>query len=230
MRLKVLLCGLVLVTLLPTPLAGAGAAAAGALHRRDPGRAGSPPGQRPDDADLRHLPGARGRAAAVGRVPGRVARRRAGATPCCWAPPRRRGCPTDLFASGEARWLGIQAAGQAESPRILLVGVPYALEAGDADAVGGIAAVGVRARRRDQADSREDLQLSTRRVPAGDGRDGTSRTVTLTGRPHAVSGGRGGDATTTWALPRAPPRSPRTTSWAGCRSRGRPPLGPVSAT
>jgi hypothetical protein len=38
-----------------------------------------------------------------------------------------QGLPTNLFASGEARWLGVQAQGQAEQPRVLLLSVPYAL-------------------------------------------------------------------------------------------------------
>jgi hypothetical protein len=51
---------------------------------------------------------------------------------------RSEGLPTDLFASGEARWLGVQAQGQAEQPRVLLLSVPYALKAGDAATVGGL--------------------------------------------------------------------------------------------
>ncbi len=51
-----------------------------------------------------------------------------------------QGLPTDLFASGEARWLGVQAEGQAEQPRVLLLSVPYALKAGDAETVGGLPA------------------------------------------------------------------------------------------
>jgi hypothetical protein len=51
-----------------------------------------------------------------------------------------QGLPTDLFASGEARWLGVQAEGQAEQPRVLLLSVPYALKAGDAQTVGGLPA------------------------------------------------------------------------------------------
>jgi hypothetical protein len=49
------------------------------------------------------------------------------------------GIPLDLFATGKARWLGIQPQLQAvgELPRILLVGVPYALKAADADTLGG---------------------------------------------------------------------------------------------
>ena len=49
-----------------------------------------------------------------------------------------QGLPTSLFASGEARWLGVQAQGQAEQPRVLLLSVPYALKAGDAQTVGGL--------------------------------------------------------------------------------------------
>jgi hypothetical protein len=47
------------------------------------------------------------------------------------------GLPTDLFASGEARWLGVQVEGQPEQPRVLLVAVPYALKAADAETLGG---------------------------------------------------------------------------------------------
>ena len=48
-----------------------------------------------------------------------------------------QGIPADLFASGEARWLGVQAQGQTEQPRTLLMSVPYALKALDAETVGG---------------------------------------------------------------------------------------------
>jgi hypothetical protein len=47
------------------------------------------------------------------------------------------GVPPELFASGEARWLGLRAEQQAEQPRVLLVSVPYALKAGDAETLGG---------------------------------------------------------------------------------------------
>ena len=50
------------------------------------------------------------------------------------------GLPASLFASGEARWLGVQAQGQAEQPRVMLLAVPYALKAGDAQTVGGLPA------------------------------------------------------------------------------------------
>ena len=48
------------------------------------------------------------------------------------------GLPTDLFASGEARWLEVQVAGEAPQPRVLLVSVPYALKAADAATLGGL--------------------------------------------------------------------------------------------
>jgi hypothetical protein len=50
---------------------------------------------------------------------------------------RPEGLPAALFAAGEPRWLGVQVAGQAEQPRVLLVSVPYALKAADADSIGG---------------------------------------------------------------------------------------------
>jgi hypothetical protein len=48
-----------------------------------------------------------------------------------------QGLPASVFASGEARWLGVQAQGQAEQPRVLLMSVPYALKALDAETIGG---------------------------------------------------------------------------------------------
>jgi trimeric autotransporter adhesin len=49
-----------------------------------------------------------------------------------------RGLPSDLFVSGEARWLGVQVSGQEEQPRVMLLTVPYAMKAGDAATVGGL--------------------------------------------------------------------------------------------
>jgi hypothetical protein len=43
-----------------------------------------------------------------------------------------------LFSSGEARWLGVQVQGQAEQPRTLLLSVPYALKALDAETIHGM--------------------------------------------------------------------------------------------
>ncbi len=50
---------------------------------------------------------------------------------------KAEGLPIDLFTSGQAQWLGVQAAGEAEQPRIMLLSVPYALKAADAETFGG---------------------------------------------------------------------------------------------
>ncbi len=50
------------------------------------------------------------------------------------------GLPLDLFTSGEARWLGVAINGGQEQPRVLLLSVPYALKAADAETVGGLPA------------------------------------------------------------------------------------------
>ncbi len=49
------------------------------------------------------------------------------------------GIPLDLFAAGEPRWLGVKVElpGEIEQTRVLLVSVPYALKASDADTLGG---------------------------------------------------------------------------------------------
>jgi hypothetical protein len=47
------------------------------------------------------------------------------------------GLPLELFASGEARWLEVQVQGESEQARVLLVSVPYALKAADAEMLGG---------------------------------------------------------------------------------------------
>ncbi len=51
------------------------------------------------------------------------------------------GLPMDLFTTGEARWLGVQVANEVEQkPRVLLLSVPYALKASDAETLGGLPA------------------------------------------------------------------------------------------
>ena len=47
------------------------------------------------------------------------------------------GLPLSLFTSGKALWLEAQIAGRPEQPRTMLVAVPYALRAADADTLGG---------------------------------------------------------------------------------------------
>src|SRR5579872_710410 len=48
------------------------------------------------------------------------------------------GLPAEVFTSGEARWLGVEIQGQPERPRIMLLSVPYAMKAGDAQTIGGL--------------------------------------------------------------------------------------------
>ncbi len=50
------------------------------------------------------------------------------------------GLPLELFSSGEARWLGVTVNGGSEQPRVLLLSVPYALKAADAETIGGLPA------------------------------------------------------------------------------------------
>jgi hypothetical protein len=48
-----------------------------------------------------------------------------------------QGLPVELFIGGEARWLGVRINDGAEQPRTLLLSVPYALKAVDAETLGG---------------------------------------------------------------------------------------------
>jgi len=52
---------------------------------------------------------------------------------------KNEGLPLELFAAGEPRWLGVQVnlPKEVEQPRVLLVSVPYALKAADAETLGG---------------------------------------------------------------------------------------------
>jgi hypothetical protein len=50
----------------------------------------------------------------------------------------KNGIPPDLFMNGEARWLAVQIANEPEQLRVLLVAVPYAMKALDAQTIGGL--------------------------------------------------------------------------------------------
>ena len=47
------------------------------------------------------------------------------------------GLPVELFATAQAQWLGVRQEGQAEQSRVMLLSVPYALKAADAETFGG---------------------------------------------------------------------------------------------
>jgi hypothetical protein len=51
---------------------------------------------------------------------------------------KSEGLPLDLFTSSQARWLAVTINGGEEQPRILLLSVPYALKAADAETIGGL--------------------------------------------------------------------------------------------
>ena len=53
---------------------------------------------------------------------------------------RAEGMPADLFSAQEERWLGVKAEGQAEQARVMLVSVPYAFKAHEAETLGGMPA------------------------------------------------------------------------------------------
>ena len=48
------------------------------------------------------------------------------------------GLPAELFISKEARWLGVEPKGLPAPVRVLLLSVPYALKAADAETIGGL--------------------------------------------------------------------------------------------
>jgi trimeric autotransporter adhesin len=48
------------------------------------------------------------------------------------------GLPANVFTSEQAHWVGVRISGQEEQPRVLLLSVPYALKAGDAETIGGL--------------------------------------------------------------------------------------------
>ena len=50
------------------------------------------------------------------------------------------GLPAELFHAKQARWLAIEAQGLPTPPRVMLLSVPYALKAGDAETIGGLPA------------------------------------------------------------------------------------------
>lgn len=51
---------------------------------------------------------------------------------------KSEGLPAELFISKEARWLGVEPQGLPVPVRVLLLSVPYALKAADAETIGGL--------------------------------------------------------------------------------------------
>src|SRR5271157_1034190 len=72
------------------------------------------------------------------------------------------GLPDGLFSQQEERWLGVQLQGQAEQPRVLLVSVPYAFKAHEAETLGGLPASSfVRTTPSDSSDARTTAASSS---------------------------------------------------------------------
>jgi hypothetical protein len=86
------------------------------------------------------------------------------------------GLPLDLFTSGTAQWLGVQPElpGAAEQPRVLLVGMPYALKAVDSDTLGGLPASAF-------------LQAAAASQTSSASAGGTSSATQVTGQDSTVS-------------------------------------------
>ena len=90
--------------------------------------------------DLPALQRSAGRIAAVDGNPERATRQKRPLFSDARLNHQRRDMPQDVFVSGEARWLGVQVAGQEEQPRVVLAAVPYSLKAADAETIGGLPA------------------------------------------------------------------------------------------
>ncbi len=87
------------------------------------------------------------------------------------------GVPDDLFSQQEQRWLGIQLQGEAEQPRVLMVSVPYAFKAHDAETLGGLPA------------------SAFVRAPSTDGSGSASNTAPGSAAQTAAASGNKGDKT-----------------------------------
>jgi hypothetical protein len=77
------------------------------------------------------------------------------------------GALAELFSSGDARWLGVltHSPGVSEQPRVLLVSVPYAMQAANAGTLGGLpASAFARASATSTANAATDDILSSRLV------------------------------------------------------------------
>jgi len=71
------------------------------------------------------------------------------------------GLPADLFAAGQARWLAVEPQGMPVPARILLLSVPYAFKAGDAETLGGLpASAFLRADAKSRAESSSPVAAS----------------------------------------------------------------------
>ena len=99
------------------------------------------------------------------------------------------GLPSELFATGEARWLEIQVAGEPAQPRILLASVPYALKAADAATLGGLPASAFAL-----AGNRELSNLAIHNAGNGVAPDAASTVTTTGGTSNTIAKFSGSNA------------------------------------
>lgn len=109
------------------------------------------------------------------------------------------GMPAEVFRSDEARWLGVQVQGQVQQPRTLLVSVPYALKAVEAEKLAG----------RSASDFvlSESLGDQVRRVIEGQTIVASQATSTGTAQPGQTKANSTAAAPTNAAGPMFPPSS-----------------------
>jgi trimeric autotransporter adhesin len=109
---------------------------------------------------------------------------------------KRDGLPSELFASEQARWIGVQIEQQAEQPRALLVSAPYALKAGDAETLGGLPPSAFLRATSDQAGSPVQTPASAATASAPVAAAGTSREAHSKPQPATAVTTSGGTAGT----------------------------------
>ncbi|HEV2196778.1 MAG TPA: hypothetical protein VGR55_14435 [Candidatus Acidoferrum sp.] len=107
------------------------------------------------------------------------------------------GIPAEVFRSDEARWLGVQVQGQVQQPRTLLVSVPYALKAVEAEKLAGKSA--------SDFVLSEGLGDQVRRVIEGQTIVASQATSTGTPQPGQTKANSTSTAPTTAAGPMFPP-------------------------
>jgi hypothetical protein len=100
------------------------------------------------------------------------------------------GLPAGLFASRDPRWLGVQAQlpDETERPRVLLVSVPYALQAANAETLGGLPP---------SAFVRVPPPASTDRLPQPEAVNPSATAVVSLGTVSAISSAQAAGSTTT---------------------------------
>jgi hypothetical protein len=99
------------------------------------------------------------------------------------------GLPMELFTTGEARWLEVQVAGAEPQPRTLLVSVPYALKAADAESLGGKPASAYLLAQSAEGSAQAGPQTGSKTAPAAAAGKPTTTTAGVNVTPLAAGTG-----------------------------------------